>query len=111
MPELFPILSAGHRVKEEHAELRKHGVTFAVVGLPWEMITPHAAQAKKNHGQTLERLAERGGLSACEALAVLDDRAWFKMPGPVAEAQLTEAVLTFRIMQLAMAQTKPEGTA
>lgn len=33
-------------------------------------------QAKINHGQTLERLAERGGLSACEALAIAEKRKW-----------------------------------
>jgi len=47
--------------------------------IPWGMIEPHHAQAAKNHDQTLERLAHRGGLSLCEALAVLEDRAWRRM--------------------------------
>ena len=48
--------------------------------IPWAMIAPHEMQAIQNHGgQTLARLAERGGLSPCEALAVLDDRAWLWM--------------------------------
>lgn len=43
--------------------------------IPWWIIAPHEKQAIKNHGgQTLERLAERGGLSPSEALAVLEDR-------------------------------------
>lgn len=42
--------------------------------LPWEMIAPYEAQAQANHGQSLERLAERGGLSPGEALAVLTCR-------------------------------------
>lgn len=33
-------------------------------------------QAKKNHGQTLERLAERGGLAPSEALAIMDGVHW-----------------------------------
>lgn len=33
-------------------------------------------QAQINHGQSLDRLAERGGLSPCEALAVVEKRAW-----------------------------------
>jgi len=33
-------------------------------------------QAMKNHGQTLTRLAERGGLSVCEALAIAQRRKW-----------------------------------
>lgn len=44
--------------------------------IPWGLIAPHEKQALKNHGQTLKRLAERGGLSFCEALAVLEDRQW-----------------------------------
>jgi hypothetical protein len=48
--------------------------------IPWEMIASHEKQAMENHcGQTLERLAQRGGLSACEAVAVLDDRPYKRM--------------------------------
>ena len=41
--------------------------------IPWDAIAPHEAQALRNHHQTLERLAERGGLSWVEAYAVLTD--------------------------------------
>lgn len=41
--------------------------------IPWELIGPHEAQARKNHGQTLEQLAKRGGLDVCEAVAVIED--------------------------------------
>lgn len=44
--------------------------------IPWEMIAPHERQAQINHGQTLERLAERGGLGIREALWVLKDYRW-----------------------------------
>lgn len=47
--------------------------------LPWPIIVPHAIQAQINHNQSLKRLAERGGLSPCEMLAVLEDRPWQKM--------------------------------
>lgn len=30
--------------------------------IPWEVIAPHEAQAHKNHSQSLERLAARGGI-------------------------------------------------
>lgn len=33
-------------------------------------------QAMRNHGQTLKRLAERGGLCATEALAIMDGLRW-----------------------------------
>lgn len=44
--------------------------------IPWDMIAPHDAQARSNHGQSLERLAQRGGLSACEALDIIEGRRW-----------------------------------
>ena len=45
----------------------------------WSDIAKHENQARKNHEQTLERLAERGGLSPCEAVAVFEDRWWSAM--------------------------------
>src|SRR5437870_10067094 len=45
--------------------------------IPWALIQAHEAQALANHGQSLERLKERGGLSAAEALAVLEDKAYY----------------------------------
>jgi hypothetical protein len=42
--------------------------------IPWDMIAPHEKWAMYNHDQTLERLAERGGLGPREILAVLDHR-------------------------------------
>lgn len=49
------------------------------VDIPWSTIESHRVQAEKNHYQTLERLAERGGLAWSEALAVLEDRPYTKM--------------------------------
>lgn len=33
-------------------------------------------QAKRNHGQSLARLAERGGLCPAEALAIMEGLSW-----------------------------------
>ena len=41
--------------------------------IPWEIIEAHAAQVKSNHGQSLDQLAMRGGLSWAEALCALHD--------------------------------------
>ena len=41
--------------------------------IPYDIIAPHELQALKNHFQTLETLARRGGLSWSEAYAVLTD--------------------------------------
>lgn len=42
--------------------------------VPWSMIEPHERQARINHDQILERLAERGGLTPLELRRVLEDR-------------------------------------
>lgn len=47
--------------------------------IPWSVVEPHGRQALKNHSQTLERLAERGGLAPSELMAVLEDRPWHSM--------------------------------
>lgn len=48
--------------------------------IPWSVIAPHAKQAWENHGQTLERLAERGGLCWSEAWGVLTGVSWGQLP-------------------------------
>lgn len=45
-------------------------------------------QALKNHGQSLWRLAERGGVSPAEALAIAEHRAFSAMPDAEALAAL-----------------------
>lgn len=39
--------------------------------LKWEAIVPHEARVRKLHGQTLDRLAERGGLGSDEVWSIL----------------------------------------
>ncbi|WP_248313168.1 hypothetical protein [Bosea sp. F3-2] len=56
---------------------------FPIMGgpnVPWSLIAPYEAQAQKNHYQSLKRLAERGGLSICEAMAVMSSVAYEKRP-------------------------------
>lgn len=45
-----------------------------------------------NHGQTLERLAERGGLSWDETCAVLENRPWSRMGEIEAKRRVLEIV-------------------
>lgn len=47
-------------------------------------------QAVKNHDQTLDRLAERGGLSLSEAAALTEERRWEPMEKEDALAVFTE---------------------
>jgi hypothetical protein len=59
-------------------------------GVPWALVEPHRAQAPRNHFQTLERLAERGGLAPSELVAVLEDRPWHAMNEAEAADRLRE---------------------
>lgn len=67
--------------------------------IPWAMLAPHEDRAMRNHGQTLERLAQRGGLAPCEALWILRDERW---GGPIPadeDAQLDALVAEFEKAQ------------
>lgn len=78
MSRVFPIMIVERPTDDRSSarQVRAAGGCVLVVGLPWDMIAPHEKQALRNHSQTLKRLAERGGLSAGEALAVLEGYSW-----------------------------------
>lgn len=66
-----------YTIRQELVEDNNQNRRFPIQGgtsIPWEMIAPHEARCQRNHCQTLTRIAERGGFSHLEALAVLDDR-------------------------------------
>lgn len=42
--------------------------------IPYEVLKPHEKRAINNHGQTLERLYERGGLDWVEILLILEEK-------------------------------------
>lgn len=65
--KLFPVLQQGSRAYI--AELELAGCPAAV---PWSLVKPHEKQAQANHGQSLKRLAERGGLSPAELVHLLN---------------------------------------
>jgi hypothetical protein len=74
-----------------------HPIVFPILGpmwapreVPWWLVEPHRRQALANHSQTLERLAERGGLDPTELVAVLEDRPWRTMTQIDAVARLNE---------------------
>ncbi len=62
----------------------------AITSIPWAAIEEHGRQAMANHGQTLKRLAGRGGLGVCEAVAIIEDRRWHRMDKADAEQRLIE---------------------
>ncbi len=65
--KLFPIALPGYR----------HSTWY----VPWGMIAPYEDRAQSNHGQSLERLADRGGLSPGEFLSVVNDKRWSEYSG------------------------------
>lgn len=81
----FPILQP--QIDRQQQELKASGVD-PVFWVPWELIAAHAKQCERNHGQTPQQLARRGGLSASEAVAVIEDRVWTAMPIGEANSQL-----------------------
>jgi hypothetical protein len=73
--------------------------------IPWAMIAPHEPTALRNHAQSLERLLERGGLSACEALAILEDRPWHAMDIQAAQTALSASICAWLTAALASVKT------
>lgn len=71
--------------------------------VPFAMLAPHEAQAQRNHGQTLGRLAQRGGLDAAEALDILDGRRW----GSTRASLSAEQVLILKVREWRAAQRAP----
>lgn len=83
-PSAFPILRAWKEGKGKEREF-----------VPWDFVAAHERQAQSNHYQTVKRLAERGGLSWRELLAVVEDRKWSSVPTAEARARV-QAMLTER---------------
>lgn len=66
-------------------------------------------QAQKNHGQSLDRLAERGGLSLCEALALVERRRWRPAEEHLALQQLHLLASTTSIEAASVAEKPPSA--
>jgi hypothetical protein len=82
----------GHILKETRIELPKQRIGPGVMnprikyfpimggdqirGIEWELVEPHEQQAKRNHQQSLNMLASRGGLDPLELWCVVNDMRW-----------------------------------
>ena len=98
----FPILWPAARAARQ--ELEALGCPRSVL---WPAVAPHEKQALENHGQTLERLAQRGGLSPRELLAVLRGVGWHD----VHEVPLAEAVQEILEQTASTLDRNPRGPA
>lgn len=83
---------------------------FPTLRVPWSMIAPFDAQAKANHaGQDLRRLEERGGVSACEALAILECRPHRQMDERDAYLDLRSRIMKWESRFKPTEQPKPNS--
>lgn len=79
--------------------MRIMGATL-LAEVPFAMLVPHEQQALFNHRQSLDRLASRGGLSAVEALDIIEGRRWASSsPGIDTEQRLINKVRAWRAAQ------------
>lgn len=88
--KLFPVLWQGD--KGYIQTLRDLGCPRDV---PWDFVADHRERCLKNHGQTPERLAERGGLAPCEMVAVILERRWTNMEPAKSVEQLKVLLLGY----------------
>lgn len=78
---------------------RHRPTPFTLKEIPWALMVSGRARAKENHNQSLERLAERGGLSPAEAVAALSNHPLdyvFTHPYPWFETALWVLVDNFK---------------
>lgn len=78
---MFPVLLP-YTMRQQYEELG------CPKEIPWSLLTPHEARARANHNQSLVELAERGGLTPLEIMAVLLDWPWHKARGYTAETAM-----------------------
>jgi hypothetical protein len=88
-------LGAEGVIWEEHRAVTSGFTVMDYGPIPWDLVREHRGQAHKNHNQSLEELDGRGGLDPAEAVAVIRDRAWIRMPQDEAVMILDRLVLEF----------------
>lgn len=65
--------------------------------IPFALVAAHESQTRKNHYQSVERLAARGGLTPSELMAILEDREWQLMDDQIAIDQLLQYLEEHRV--------------
>lgn len=64
-----------------------------IKSIPMHLLKPYERQAVRNHSQSLQRLAERGGMSPCEILGIIRGINWGQLKlRPDDEAELIKWV-------------------
>ncbi len=83
--KIFPVL-LDFRERRDHPEWPR--------SVPWDLLEPHREQARHNHDQTLERLAQRGGLSPGEMICVIEGKRWGDVPDDNAAVERLQRLVT-----------------
>lgn len=63
-----------------------------IKSIPWATISKYEDQAKVNHGRSLGQIAISGGLTPEEAIAIIEQRPWMRMPFTEARERLAQYV-------------------
>lgn len=90
---MFPVLLAWDDKRGSAFNALESGCSFLVVGVPWELLDACTVRIRANHGQSIERLAERGGLDPAELCAILEDRNYAPMPFEKANKRLASLII------------------
>jgi hypothetical protein len=98
----FPVLTPPHWKREYPA---------IPASVPWHLVAPHEKQAKTNHSQTLERLAQRGGLSVLEIHDVFHGHGYGTMRDVPAAVAFCIALNTPKEEPEPMNEDEPKPTA
>lgn len=61
-----------------------------IKSIPWAVMVPHEQSAFTRYRRTLKQLADCGGVTPAEALAIIENRMWLRMPALEAREQLLE---------------------
>ena len=97
MKVVFPIMHVVRYQGMDHATTQGFPKAIAV-----ELVEPHRRQAEHNHGgQSLERLAERGGLSPIELWCVLRDKEWNDWPKAESWAEVNKWAEEYILVEIA----------
>lgn len=68
--------------------------------VPWEFMAPYESQCQKNHGQSLKRIAERGGLGPSEAWAVVNGIRYYEIKDEHGKKWLSRPISSSSPVQL-----------
>lgn len=74
-----------------------------ITSVPWALMVPHGAASLVNYGLTLAQLADRGGVTPAEAVALIEDRPFTVMGLHTARDQLREYARGVEVPALATA--------